>query len=528
MTKARNFELTYGTMFSPPEELHTLYEKALETIEAKFGTEYPMLINGENVYSDEKFEDTSPIDTNLVLGVIQKGNQSHARQAVEAAHLAFKTWKNTPWQERISLVRKAADLIDERLFELSAVLSYEVGKNRLEALADIAESAALMRYACDQMEENNGFVIKMGKDPIKGYDFSNVSKLKPFGVWLVISPFNFPGALSYGPVGAALVAGNTVVLKPAMDTSLITYLIAEAFQDAGFPAGVFNFVSGSGSKIGNTLVDSPEIAGVTFTGSYDVGMGIYRKYANGKWVRPIILELGGKNPVIVTKNADLQDAATGIVRSAFGLQGQKCSANSRIYIHKDVYSDLMDRLVEQTSKLVVGNPTNREVFMGPVINKNAYRDYQDYVSELSQSGEILFGGKVLTDDELGKGYFAAPTLVADLPLEHRLWKHEMFLPISTLASFDSLYKVMDLCNEVDYGLTAGIYGNDEEAEWFFENIEAGVIYANRPQGSTTGAWPGYQPFGGWKGSGSSSKNAGGWHYLQLYMHEQSQTFVKHV
>ena len=526
MTKARNFELTYGTMFSPPEELHTLYEKALENVESKFGKEYPMLINGEDVYSEEKFEDTSPINTELVLGVIQKGSKEQARQAVIAANSAFKTWKTTPWQERIKLVRKAADLIDERLFEISAVLSYEVGKNRLEALADVAESAALMRYACDQMEENNGFIAEMGKDPIKGFQFKNISRLKPFGVWLVISPFNFPGALSFGPAGAALVAGNTVVLKPALDTSLVTFLIAKTFQDAGFPNGVFNFVTGSGSKIGDTMVDSPEIAGVTFTGSYDVGMGIYRKYASGKWVRPIILELGGKNPVIVTKNANLEDAATGIVRSAFGLQGQKCSANSRIYIQKDVYSDLMDMLVQQTSKLIVGNPTRKEVFMGPVVNKNAYRDYQTFVNELSQAGEILCGGKVLTDGELAKGYFATPTLVADLPLEHRLWKHEMFLPISTLAAFDSLDKVMNLCNDVDYGLTAGLYGNDEETDWFFENIEAGVTYANRSQGSTTGAWPGYQPFGGWKGSGSSGKSAGGWHYLQLYMHEQSQTVVK--
>ena len=528
MSENKKFELTYGTMFNPPQELHDLYEKAAEEIQAEFGKEYGMWINGADRFSDLKFEKRSPVDTNLVLGIFQKGTEKHAREALKAARNAFPVWKDIGWKKRVAYVRKAAEMIDERLFKISAFTSYEVGKNRMEALADVAESAALMRYACDQIEANDGFIVKMGKDPISGYNFQNISELKPYGVWLVISPFNFPGALSFGPVGAALAAGNTVVLKPATDTPLVPRLIAECFRDAGIPEGVFNYVTGPGSTLGNALVESPEVDGLTFTGSYDVGMGIYRKFAGGKWVRPVILELGGKNPAIVSRNADLDSATTGIVRSAFGLQGQKCSANSRIFVEEPVYSPLLDKLVSLTEKLQVGNPTRQEVFMGPVINKFAFQSYHDYVVRLSESAEVVCGGKTLNAGELAKGYFVSPTLVTNLSLDHELWKVEMFLPITTIAPIKDLAEGMRLANDVDYGLTAGFYGSEKESDWFFKNIQAGVVYANRPQGSTTGAWPGFQPFGGWKGSGASGKNGGGPYYVQLYMHEQSRTLVSPI
>ena len=342
----------------------------------------------------------------------------------------------------------------------------------------------------------------------------------------MISPFNFPAALTGGPAGAALVTGNTLVMKPATDTPWTVRLLAECLRDAGLPDGVFNYVTGPGSTLGQALIDSPEVDGITFTGSFDVGMKIFRDFAQANYVRPIILELGGKNPAIVSKQADLERAAIGIVRSAFGLQGQKCSACSRVFIEAPVYDELVSRLVELTNKLVIGDPTDRSVYLGPVVNKSSYQDYQNFSEELSQSGTILTGGKVLTDGEYGKGYFCAPTLAADLPLDHRLWKHEMFLPITTVARVKSLDEAMQLANDVNYGLTAGFYGSKRQTKWFFENIQAGVTYANRPQGATTGAWPGFQPFGGWKGSGSSGKNAGGHYYLPLYMHEQIRTLVE--
>lgn len=527
MAKEKPFKLTYATMFNPPEELHTRYEDALDEVKSSLGKEFDMIINGEEKKAAGTFKDHSPIDTDLVLGTFQKGDAQDANAAVAAARKSFPAWSALPWKERLSLLRKVADNIDKRIFELAAVTTLEVGKNRMEALGDVAEAPELIRYACDQIEANDGFVKKMDMDPLQGYKATNFSVLRPYGVWLVISPFNFPAALTGGPAGAALAAGNTVVIKPASDTPWTVRLLAECFRDAGLPEGVFNFVTGPGSTIGQALIDHPDVDGVTFTGSYDVGMGIFRSFSNGPYVRPTILELGGKNPAIVSAKANVEDAAVGIVRSAFGLQGQKCSACSRVYIEKSIYQKVLDRILELTEKLEIGDPTERNVYMGPVINKSSYRSYQEFVNEIRNAGgRFLAGGNVLTDGDLGKGYFCEPTIVVDLPLGHRLWKEEMFLPITTVTPVKTIQQAMKRVVDVKYGLTAGFYGSEEEAKWFFEHTQAGVNYVNRPQGATTGAWPGFQPFGGWKGSGSSGKNAGGLYYVQLYMHEQIQTLIQ--
>jgi 1-pyrroline-5-carboxylate dehydrogenase len=520
-----SFKLTYATMFNPPEALHQRFDEALFRVKASLGKEYGLIINNRDHFATEKFEDRSPVNTDWVLGVFQKGTAADAKAALESARKAAPGWSHTPWQERISLLRKAAEIIDQRTFDIGAAMALEVGKNRMESLGDVAETADLIRYSCTQMERNDGFVVAMGRDPLVGYSSVNFSVLRPYGVWLVVSPFNFPTALTGGPVGAALATGNTVVMKPSTDTPWVVRLLAECFRDAGFPDGVVNYVTGPGSTLGQALIESPEVDGVTFTGSFDVGMKIFRDFAQGKYVRPAILELGGKNPAIVSRHADLERAAIGIVRSAFGLQGQKCSACSRVFIEEPVYEELVSRLVDLTNKLVIGDPTDRKVYLGPVINKSSYREFQDFNEELSQAGSFLTGGKVLTEGDFGKGYFCAPTLVGDVPLDHRLWQHEMFLPITTVAKVGNLDEAMRLANDVNYGLTAGFYGNVEETKWFYDHIEAGVTYANRPHGATTGAWPGFQPFGGWKGSGSSGKNAGGHYYLPLYMHEQIQTLV---
>ncbi len=520
------FRLTYATMYDPPDHLHSSYDAAVAHLKANLGKEYGMIIDGKERFASKKSEDTSPIDTSVVLGLFQSGTAQDALDAIAAARRTAKTWGRTPWQDRIALMRKAASLIDERIFQFGAVISMEVGKNRMEAMGDAAETADLIRYACDQMEANNGYVVPMNSDPLKGYVSRNVSVLRPYGVWVVISPFNFPGALTGGPAGAALVAGNTLVMKPASDTVFTVRLLAECFRDAGLPDGVFNYVTGGGSTVGQALIDSPDVDGITFTGSYDIGMKIYRTYANGKYPRPSILEMGGKNPAIVSRHADLDRATAGIIRSAFGLQGQKCSAASRIYVEAPVYDEMAARLAVATNKLVVGDPTKREVFMGPVINQWAYNDFKNFVEDLSQHGRFLSGGNVLTEGDYGKGYFCTPTLAADVPNSHALWKQEMFLPITMIQKVDNLDEAMALANDVDYGLTAGFYGTKEEGDWFFENSEAGVNYLNRPQGATTGAWPGFQTFGGWKGSGSSGKNAGGVYYLPLYMHEQSRTVIE--
>jgi len=387
------FKLTYATMFDPPEELHTRFETALKEQKAALGREYGMLIGGDEAHSSEQFEDRSPINQEWMLGTFQKGGEAEATRALEAARQATHTWSRTPWRERVAALRRVADRIDERVYELGAATALEVGKNRMEAVADVAEAAALIRYACDQMEANDGFVVQMGQDPLKGFSAHNLSLLRPYGVWVVISPFNFPAALTGGPVGAALVAGNCVVMKPATDTPWTVRLLAECFHQGGLPKGAVNYVTGPGETLGEGLIKSPLVDGITFTGSFNVGIHIYRRFAHGKYPRPSILEMGGKNPSLVSRNADLERAVSGIVRSAFGLQGQKCSANSRIYVEQDVYDQFLTKFVEATQAIKVGDPTDRAVYLGPVINKNSYRDYKNFTEKLSQSGTILTGGQ---------------------------------------------------------------------------------------------------------------------------------------
>lgn len=519
MKERKKFKITYSTLASPDPLLHEYFDEAVQEAKASFGKTFPLYINGEEREAEQTFAKISPVDTDLVMGYFQKGSKQDAKDAVAAAKAAFPGWSATPWQERITILRRAADLISERSFHMAAVMSLEVGKNRLEALGDVEETADLIRYNCDAMEKNGGFTNELLSESEKHH---NRSVLKPYGVWVVISPFNFPGALAGGPSSAALAAGNTVVLKPASDTPYTGWLLTECYRDAGIPAGVFNFVTGGGSTVGQTLVDHPDVAGITFTGSYDVGMNILRTFAFSKYPRPVVAEMGGKNPTIVTDKADLDKAAMGVMRSAFGLQGQKCSACSRVYVHKDVKDEFMSKLRDLTQQINVGDPTVRDNFMGPVANKGAYEDYQKFVNDLRAAGKIVYGGELLE----GNGYYVAPTIVDELPEEHYLWKQEMFLPIVTVTDYEDLEDAMHRANDVEYGLTAGFFSEDDnEIQYFLDNIQAGVVYVNRASGATTGAWPGYQSFGGWKGSGSTGKAAGSFYYVQQYMHEQSQTVV---
>jgi 1-pyrroline-5-carboxylate dehydrogenase len=348
--------------------------------------------------------------------------------------------------------------------------------------------------------------------------------LKPHGVWAVIAPFNFPFALAGGPIGAALVAGNTVVFKVASDTAWSGLLLMQVLHDAGLPASVVNYVTGPGSETGAALATHTDVAGVTFTGSYEVGMDIVRSLASGGWPRPCLAEMGGKNAALVSARADLDRAALGIVRSAFGLQGQKCSACSRVYVERAVATALRERLAKLTADIRIGDPTQRENWLGPVINRAATERYAKCVSNLRTHGSIVTGGERLTQAALAHGWFVAPT-IASAPLDYRLWRDEKFIPLMLVGEVDSVGQGIDLTNDSNYGLTAGFYGAQDEVQTFLDRIEAGVTYVNRPQGATTGAWPGYQPFGGWKGSGSTGKAIGSFWYLPQYLREQSQTIV---
>jgi acyl-CoA reductase-like NAD-dependent aldehyde dehydrogenase len=511
-------------MFDPPRELHEQFDAALAEVRSNLGGEHAMLIGGEDVRADGQFESRSPIDTDWLLGRFQEGSPEDVTAAVRAAHAAFPSWARTSWPRRVDILLRAATLLEASVFHLAAAVSLEVGKNRMEALADVQETVDLIRWYCREMQDHHGFVRDLPKDPLPGFVSRNVSALKPYGVWAVIAPFNFPFALAGGPCAAALISGNSVVYKAASATPWSGWLLAQCLREAGVPPGVFNYLSGSAARVGDPLVRHPDIAGVTFTGSYEAGMQIFRQLAARRHPRPCIAEMGGKNAAIVSRNADLDRAALGIVRSAFGLQGQKCSACSRILVDRVVVDQLADRIVAQARALRIGDPTVRENWLGPVINRSAHERFMRAAAEVENDGQLLCGGRTLNEAAHARGYFCEPT-VAQLRLEHRLWTQELFLPIALLSPVSGLEEAMEAANASDFGLTGGFYGGREEIDWFLQRIEAGVTYCNRPQGATTGAWPGYQPFGGWKGSGSTGKAAGSFYYLPQYMREQSQTIV---
>ncbi len=520
-----SFRLTYSTMFDPPQALHEQFDLALARVRGELGMTHAHYIDGKDTSTAETLEDVSPINTGWMLGRFPLATAAHVDQAVTAARNAFPLWRSTPPTERIAILRKTASLIEERVFDISASVALEVGKNRMESLGEIQETADFFNGYCDDFEKHEGFDHRLPDDPLPDFVSRNRSIMKPYGAWAVIAPFNFPFALAGGPTAAALVTGNTVIVKGAPDTPWAVRLLADCLRDAGIPQGVFNYLADPDDTAGPLLADHPGVAGVTFTGSYDVGMQICRKASAGVIPRPVIAEMGGKNACIVTANADLDRAAIGIMRSAFGLSGQKCSALSRVYVDKSVADALLGKLKPLVSGIRVGDPTVAENYMGPVGNLEAYENFQRYVAELvAAKATIYHGGKILAEGQFANGFFCAPT-VAEAELSHRLWRHEMFAPIVMLARVPDKETGMQLTNDTPLGLTAGFYGNAAETDWFFDNVEAGVTYANRPQGATTGAWPGYQPFGGWKGSGSTGKGIASFYYLAEYLREQSQTSV---
>jgi 1-pyrroline-5-carboxylate dehydrogenase len=520
------FKLTYSTMFDPPEELHVRFEAALAEARAGLGQDHALHVDGADVRAAESYEKRSPVDTSVRLGRFPLADGPDVDRAMRAAERAFAGWRFTPLGERVRLAKRAAALIEERVYPIAAALALEVGKNRMEALGEAQETADFFAGYAAELERNEGYQHLLPDDPLPGFRSRNRSVLKPYGVWGVITPFNFPLALAGGPVAAALVTGNTVVLKGASDTPWAGRLLADCIRDAGYPPGVFNYLTGRGSVAGEALVAHERLAGLTFTGSHDVGMGLLRKLAGGAYPRPCIAEMGGKNACVVTARADLERAAVGIVRSAFGLSGQKCSALSRLYVEDAVLDALVERLVERVRAIRTGDPCLRENWMGPVISETAAHNYERYCARLVEAGgRILEGGQRLRAGDLAHGHFVAPTL-AEAPPEHPLFREEMFQPILMLARVADLREAVARANDVPLGLTAGCYGGEDDVRYFLDHVEAGVTYVNRPQGATTGAWPFYQPFGGWKGSGSTGKAIGSFHYLPLYLREQSQTVVE--
>ncbi|HTS87600.1 MAG TPA: aldehyde dehydrogenase family protein [Gemmatimonadales bacterium] len=524
MTTTARQKITYTSANVDMEAFHKAFDAALGEVRASAGKSYPLFINGQGVEvpGHPPIVDTSPIDTSLVLGRFAAATPAEVDRALRAARAAQKGWAALSWQERVRVLRKAAELIRDRKFLLAAIMSYEVGKNRFESMGDTEESADLIDYYCQQVEDNHGFVQTMAKmTPVE----RNTETLRPFGVFVCIAPFNFPLALSTGMSSAALMTGNAVVYKPAEDTPWTGLKLYEVYRDAGVPAGVFNFVTGHGREIGDPLWQHPLTDGVVFTGSKTVGMRIFHGLSKD-WVKPCLMELGGKNAAIVMDSADLEAAAEGVMRSAFGLQNQKCSATSRAYVQRAVYPAFVEKLIAKTRAITMGDVTRRDVWFGPVINARAVERWEQAVAQARREGKLLLGGGRLSGDSFDKGHFVAPT-IAELPLDSTIFREELFVPLLAVAPIESLDQAIAEANKVEYGLTAGFFSTrQQEIDRFFDEIEAGVCYVNKRTGATTGAWPGAQPFCGWKGSGSTGKGGCGPWYVQQFMREQSRTVVE--
>ena len=516
-------KITYTSAAGDLDQFHRLFDEALDRVRAAAGGSYPNMIGGEPVAgAGEPLDDRSPIDTSFLLGRFAAAGTAEVDLAVRRAKEAQRGWGSRPWQERIAILRRAADLIRERKYDLAALMALEVGKNRLEAMGDAEESADLIDYYCDQVEEADGFVRPMGRiTPIE----RNTDVLRPYGVFVCIAPFNFPLALSTGMSSAALMAGNAVIYKPSEEAPWTGFRLAEIYRDAGLPAGVFNFVAGRREVIGDALWQHPGVDGVVFTGSKAVGLRIYAGLCS-RWIKPCLLELGGKNAAIVTESADLEAASEGVMRSAFGLQNQKCSATSRVYVDRKVAESFLGRLVEKTRALRMGDPTERDVYFGPVINGASVERFERAVAQAKREGTLLVGGDRLRGGVFDKGHFVAPT-IARLPLASALYRDELFVPFLAVGEVGGLDEAIARTNDVEYGLTAGIFSAEPaEVERFFDEVEAGVCYANKRSGATTGAWPGAQAFCGWKGSGSTGKGGCGPYYVAQFMREQNRTVIE--
>jgi len=515
-------KITYATMSADSEELNASFDDAVATAPSRLGATHPLMINGEKRAMSTTVDEFSPIDSEILIGRYSVATPDDIDDAVAAAKAFAPEWEAWGWEKRRDLMLRAADIMEARVFEMAADMAIEIGKNRLEALGDIAETVEFFRYYARQITEHDGFVTPLSS---LSPEETNTSVLRPWGVWAVISPFNFPMALAAGPSIGALITGNTVVLKPSVQGALMALYFYSVMEDAGLPAGALHVVTGD-SEPGDHLAHHPDVDGLTFTGSYPVGMHLYRT-VNQDRPKPVMCEMGGKNPVVVTHTADLDKAATGVVRSAFGLSGQKCSAASRVYVERAVYDDFVARVVEKTEKLTVGNPLQRDVYMGPVIDQDVVAKFRRAVTEVESSGgKVLVGGQVIEDGDLARGNFVQPT-VATAPFDSWIWKEELFMPFLAVGPVESLAEGLERSNDTEFGLTAGLFATDEdEIERWFQGIQAGVTYVNREAGATTGAWPDIQSFGGWKGSGTSGTGGGGPWYLRQFLREQSRTRIR--
>jgi 1-pyrroline-5-carboxylate dehydrogenase len=495
--------------FSVKENLDA-FNAALEKVRQELGKTYPLVIGGEEVMTERLLESYNPSNRSEIVGRVAKANQELVERAFQVATQTFKTWSRVSAEQRAGYLVKAAAIIRRRKHEFSSWLLLEAGKSRAEADADTAECIDFLEYYARQMVE----LKQRGKQtlvPLPGED--NRMDYIPLGVGVIIPPWNFPLAIMAGMTASAIVAGNTVLLKPASQTPVIAYKFLEVLKEAGLPDGVVNFVPGDPQEIGDFMVDHKLTRFVSFTGSRDVGLRINERAAKKQpgqiWIKRVIAEMGGKDAIIVDEGADLELAAKNIVVSAFGFSGQKCSACSRVIAHEAIYDKLLDRVVELTREIKVGDVQDPENYMGPVIDEKAYRKVTEYIAIGKQEGRLVYGGEAIDTP----GYFIQPTIFADVDPNARISQEEIFGPVVAFTKVKTFDEAIEVANNTEFGLTGSVFTrNRDHIEQAREQFHVGNLYFNR---KSTGAIVGVHPFGGFNMSGTDSK-AGGPDYLLLF------------
>jgi 1-pyrroline-5-carboxylate dehydrogenase len=487
---------------------------AISKVRAELGREYDMVIGEKLIKTTEKIKSVNPARPSEVVGVFQSAGKEHVEPAIQAALAAFETWKRTTAEQRASLVHNVAAILRERKFEFAAWMVFEVGKNWAEADADIAETidfAELYAREALRLAEAKTVVQMPGEADRLMY--------VPLGVAAVIPPWNFPCAIMAGMTMAAIVTGNTVVLKPSHDSPAIAAKFFEVLQEAGLPDGVVNFCPGSGTTFGAGLVEHPKTRFIAFTGSKEVGLDINlraaKPQAGQKWIKRTILEMGGKDSIIVDADANLDAAVEGTAQAAFGFQGQKCSACSRVIVDEKVYDVFVERLKERVSRIVVGEPTENKT-MGPVVSEKAMKSILNYIEIGKKEGRLINGGGPAT--EAGEGYFIQPTVIADIAPTARIAQEEIFGPVLAVIKARNFEDALEIANNTEFGLTGAVYSTSrDKLEKARADFHVGNLYFNR---KCTGAMVGAHPFGGFNMSGTDSK-AGGQDYLLLFTQAKS-------
>jgi len=505
-TEFRNEPLTD---FAKEENAQAM-RAAIEQVRAQLGQEYPLVIGGERIKTDATFDSINPANRTQVVGRFHKATKELANRAVETANEAFKTWRNVPADERAQLLFRVSELMRGRKYELSAWMIHEVAKSWPEADGDTAEAIDFCEFYAREMLR---YAAPPPLTKIAGEE--NRLEYIALGVGTVIPPWNFPLAIMAGMTAAAIVTGNTVVLKPSSDAPTIAYKFFELLEEAGLPPGVVNFVAGSGAEVGDVIVDHPKTRFIAFTGSKEIGLRINERAAKvheGQiWIKRVVAEMGGKDAIVVADDANLDEAATGVVQSAFGFQGQKCSACSRAIIDARVYDSMIEKITERAAKINVGNPTDTGTTMSAVINEKAFNAINEYVEiGKAEGGRVVVGGG--SDGE--QGFFIEPTVIADVKPGDTIEQEEIFGPVLAVIKANDYDDALRIANDTQFGLTGAVYSTDHaKIERARREFHVGNLYFNR---KCTGAFVGVHPFGGFNMSGTDSK-AGGHDYLLLFL-----------